>query len=265
MAVKLVVEGLVKRFGRFTLRVDKLVLNSGIHVIIGPNGSGKTTLLKILAGLLRPDKGRVTYEINNLTVDSYGVLKYASIVTTDMSLPNVWVADLLSIFLKTGQDSIKSIAREFNLESILDKRYDELSSGYKKRVQIAIALGKDTPILMLDEPFVNVDSRFISILEDKLLAMPSDRLILVVSHVPSRLLNKNIIYISDGRIAYSGRVKRVLEKLVDVAVEENNKVQWIGLDRVLSMTSLKVVGVRVNSIHELLEKVTSTRQTPMEA
>lgn len=225
MAVTLTVEGLVKRFRRFVLNVDKLVLSEDIHVLIGPNGSGKTVLLKTLAGLLRPDKGSIIYEIDGEEIRSLDVLPFVSLVTTDLELPNYTISKLLRLYGVDDASVVKDIALEFRIEKFLDKRYGELSSGYKKRVQLAIALSMPSKIIYLDEPFINVDSEYMGFLEEKILDL-RDKLVIVASHIPSILFRHNIIAIEDGRILYHGRIPNVVESMVEVTI--GNKTLSLG-------------------------------------
>ena len=226
MALRIVAENLQKRYRNFTLEVERLVLDEDIHVLVGPNGSGKTVLLRLLSGLARPSRGRITYEIEGVRLAPSQAMRYLSLVTANLQLPNYRVRDLLRIFL--GGEARRAV-EEFGLAAHLDKRYMELSSGYRKRVQLSIALTRPNPILFLDEPFVNVDPEIQNKLAEIIESLAPGRLILVATHVPTRLLRHNIIFIEDGRIKFQGRIPDILEKLVKVRVGTKTKT----LDEIL--------------------------------
>ena len=226
MALRIVAEGLQKKYRNFTLQVDRLTLEEGIHVLVGPNGSGKTVLLRLLAGLARPTRGRVTYEVDGETLTPSQAMRYIGTVTASLQLPNYRVRDLLHIFLGPRAEAA---AEDFGLDTHLDKKYMEISSGYRKRVQLAIALTKPNRILFLDEPFVNVDPEIQNTLAAMIESLAPNRLILVATHIPTRLLRHHSIFIEDGRIRFQGTIPGILEKLVEIRIGAKTKT----LDKIL--------------------------------
>ena len=216
MAVRVEARGVVKRYPRFALSVERLSAREGIHVVAGPNGSGKTVLLKLLAGVARPSRGSIEYLIDGEHVPASRVTGMVGLVGVGVRLPNWPVVRLLSYFLDIPLHDAGRVAREYLLAGYEWKKYDELSSGYKRRVQVAIALEREARILLLDEPFINVDSEYVGFLEERLLRLSRDRLIFVATHVPSRLLEHDLILLQDGRIVFTGRIPGLLTRLVSV-------------------------------------------------
>ena len=247
MAVKLEAKGMEKKYGRFTLKVDNLVLEEGIHVVIGPNGSGKTVLLKTITGLLKPNKGSVTLESPSGVYRGREVLRRASLVLTDIELPNWSVRELLEAYLHLTPGEAERVAGEFLLQGFLDKKYLELSSGYRKRVQTAIALNTEADLLVLDEPFINVDSQYVGFLEEKILGM-KDKVIVVASHVPTRLFEHDIIMLKNGRIIFRGVKPGLLEDLVEVTTETGA----IPISQLLKQCGVQG-SITIRPIHEIIE------------
>ena len=247
MAVKLEAKGIEKRYRRFTLKVDNLVLEEGIHVVIGPNGSGKTVLLKTITGLLRPNKGSVTLESPSGVYRGREVLKRASLVLTDIELPNWSVRELLEAYLHLTHGEAERLAGEFLLHGFLDKKYLELSSGYRKRVQTAIALNTEADLLVLDEPFINVDSQYVGFLEERILGMKG-KIVVVASHVPTRLFEHDIIMLKNGRIMFRGVKPGLLEDLVEVTSEGRT----IPISKLLEQCGIKG-SITIRPIHEIIE------------
>lgn len=121
----------------------------GLHCIAGPNGSGKTTLMRVLAGLTRPDDG---------TLDRPASLGYA------FQVPNVYpdltVRENLDVFQSlTGADRAwrAELVDRLRLTPELDRAARNLSGGFRKKLDLALALLKEPAVLVLDEPLADLD------------------------------------------------------------------------------------------------------------
>lgn len=250
MALKAVIKGLVKKFPKFTLSIDSLELVEGLHVLVGPNGSGKTVFLKLLTGVMRPSKGSIIYNLNGENVPSSRILPYAALVSTDVVLPNWKVRDLLEIY--AGDEDPEDVAESFMIKEFLNKKYYDLSSGYKKRVQIAIAMSLPVRVLLLDEPFINVDSQYVNFLEEKILNI-TGKLVVVASHIPTRLLEHDIIFINNGRILFSGKIPGIVKKLVEIETEKGG----ITLDDALTICGMDGE-IRIRSLQEVILEYSKT-------
>ncbi len=126
----------------------------GVHSIIGRSGIGKTTLLRLIAGLLPPQFGEVDIAPRGARISM--VSQYPSL------LPFRTVRGNLKLAVKVfGTESIYAFAVEmlgrFKLLNALDKYPSELSGGMKARVSLVKALSVKPQILLLDEPFANID------------------------------------------------------------------------------------------------------------
>ncbi|MCE4625932.1 MAG: ATP-binding cassette domain-containing protein [Desulfurococcales archaeon] len=251
MAIRVEARNVVKRYPRFTLTVERLTAETGIHVLVGPNGSGKTVLLRLLAGVARPSQGRIEYVIDGERLGADRVTGMVGLVGSGVSLPNWPVARLISYFLDIPLGEAARLAREYVLEGYEWKKYEELSSGYKRRVQVAIALERRSKILLLDEPFINVDSEYIGFLEEHLIRMAGEKLIVVATHVPSRLLEHNLILIRDGQIVFTGRIPNLLEEIVTVEADRE-----VSLHEVLNRCGVRG-RIRITPLQEALFRLAS--------
>ncbi len=130
--------------------------------IVGPSGCGKSTLLSLIAGLLKPGKGKIQFP----TKQPLGKKPIGYIFQFDALLPWRKVKGnlLLGLELNGGSDSqetekaINNYLATFNLDkSILEKYPSELSGGMRQRVAIIQSLMYDPQLMLLDEPFASLD------------------------------------------------------------------------------------------------------------
>lgn len=163
-----------------------------VSCLLGPSGCGKTTLLKLIAGLLSPDHGRIMLDDENITRVN-GNLRLdkhpAMMVFQDLGLfPHMKVAENVAYGL-----NLKSTARKQKVEQILaqldlkgySSRYPhELSGGQQQRIALARALVLDPQILLLDEPFANLDTALRQPLAEEILQLLRARgiITLLVTH-----------------------------------------------------------------------------------
>ncbi len=148
--------GLTKRYGeRVALREVGFAAAPGeLVAVIGPNGAGKTTLLSILAGIQRPDAGEVTRAPSEI-----GWVPQQPAVYSKLS-----VAENLRLFarLERVADVEAVVERMLAQTGLADRAGDELatlSGGNRQRVNIAVGLLAEPPVLLLDEPSSSLDPR----------------------------------------------------------------------------------------------------------
>lgn len=159
-APSLIVEGVAKSFGsRCAVRdVSFEVARGELLAIIGPNGAGKTTLLSMLGGIRVPDTGTVRQQGPNADKRIGWVPQQTAIYA------KLTVAQNLRLFarLEGVKDPDATVTRMLEQTALTDRADDELSSlsgGNKQRVNIAVGLLADPPVLLLDEPSAALDPR----------------------------------------------------------------------------------------------------------
>jgi ABC-type multidrug transport system ATPase subunit len=155
------VSNLVKRFGRFAaLRGVTAEFGAGrFQVILGDNGAGKTTLLRTLAGLSDPTSGTVSI-LGKTPHDAsreIGYMAHPSLLYDEMSgLENLrYFARLYEI---AGDGRCQQVIRAVGLDPELSRPVGKYSQGMRQRMSLARAILHDPKILLLDEPFSNVDA-----------------------------------------------------------------------------------------------------------
>lgn len=152
----LAADSLSKRFGdRLALSQVSFELQSGeLVAIIGPNGAGKTTLLSILAGVLDPSEGDITRSPREI-----GWVPQQAALYSKLS-----VAENLRLFARLEkvpdpEGAVRRMLEETALADRADEEVARLSGGNRQRVNIAIGLLSEPPVLLLDEPSASLDPR----------------------------------------------------------------------------------------------------------
>jgi heme ABC exporter ATP-binding subunit CcmA len=156
------VNNLIKQFGRFAaLRGVSAEFGAGkFYVILGDNGAGKTTLLRTLAGLASPTRGEVLIFGQSPAESSrvIGYMAHPSLLYDEMTgMENLrYFARLYGI---VSDESSAAAIRSVGLDPALTRTVGQYSQGMRQRMSLARALLHDPQILLLDEPFSNVDQR----------------------------------------------------------------------------------------------------------
>ncbi|MFS8098109.1 ABC transporter ATP-binding protein [Lentzea alba] len=166
-------EGLYKSFGKtHALEGAGLAVREGeIVAVMGPSGSGKSTLLHCIAGILPPDKGRVSYQDKDLTRMSdsdrselrrteFGfVFQFGQLVPELTCLENVALPLRLSgMKRKDAERAAKDWMARLEVDTVADQRPGETSGGQGQRVAVARALVTGPKVIFADEPTGALDS-----------------------------------------------------------------------------------------------------------
>ena len=167
-AVDVELSGIAKRFGATeVLRdIDLQVQRGELVCLLGPSGCGKTTLLRILAGLVAPDRGRVSIRGKDVTRTPPYARRIGLVFQNYALFPHMTVRDNVAFGLDARgvrePDTGQRIARALELLRLsgLERRYPrQLSGGQQQRVALARALVLNPDVLLLDEPLSNLDAR----------------------------------------------------------------------------------------------------------
>ncbi|MCL4144113.1 UNVERIFIED_CONTAM: hypothetical protein GTU68_026170 [Idotea baltica] len=167
--MKLRSEHLVKIYNKRTVvnQVSVEVNQGEIVGLLGPNGAGKTTSFYMIVGLIKPDKGNVYLDDQNITrLPMYkrakigiGYLPQEASVFRQLSVEDNIRAILEMTKLSKGEqkDKLGSLLEEFGLVKIRKNMGNILSGGERRRTEIARALANDPSFILLDEPFAGID------------------------------------------------------------------------------------------------------------
>ncbi len=163
--------------GPANLSIDVDIPKETLVAVCGPSGSGKTTLLKILAGLLKPDGGRLRVDGRTWIDIEHGIFlkpqkRPIGFVFQDYALfPNMSVRKNLEFAMDGGRDrkTLDEILEIMELGSLQARMPETLSGGQKQRVALARALARKPRLLLLDEPLAALDLEMREKIQDYLI------------------------------------------------------------------------------------------------
>ncbi|MGJ0124981.1 sulfate/molybdate ABC transporter ATP-binding protein [Campylobacter coli] len=195
--------------GKKQLELNTCLKANEITAIFGESGVGKTTLLKIIAGLIKPEFGRIEVG-DELWLDTQKNINLAiqkrkiGFVFQDYALfPNMSVKENIS-YAATSKQKAEELLSLMNLENLAKIYPKNLSGGQAQRVALARALAREPQILLLDEPLSALDFKMRSFLQDELVKILQHFKIttLLVSHDLAEIykLSHRILELSDGKI-----------------------------------------------------------------
>jgi molybdate transport system ATP-binding protein len=193
--------------------------------VVGPNGAGKSTVLSVVAGLLRPDTGRVRLDERVLTDDRTFVpphdRRVALLAQDPLLFPHLSVRDNVGFGPRSGgagrrtsREAADRWLAEVGAEELADRRLGQVSGGQAQRVALARALAAEPRLLLLDEPMAALDVAVQPALRQTLKRVLADRTTVLVTHdvLDALLLADRVVVMEGGRIVESGPTAEVLER-----------------------------------------------------
>jgi len=186
-------------------------LSSGrILALIGPNGAGKSSIMRILAGLVRPEKGQLILQ-GKLLPSPEAIHQEAGFFIEGPDFYTHLNAQQNLMLLKkirNAEQSVDELLQLVGLEHAATKKVRKFSSGMKQRLGIAQALLGNPSMLVLDEPFNGLDPEVKQEMMDLIrkLSEEENKAIMVSSHILSDLetLADDFVLLSEGRVQLAG-------------------------------------------------------------
>ena len=194
-----------------------------IFGLLGPNGAGKTTLMQMIATLMKPTSGQILIDGLSADKDLLEIHRKIGFLTNEikldpMSTPNNlfdFFAKLYDIPEKDLKDRKDESFARFGISPFADKRINELSTGMKQKISIAISLIHNPPVIIFDEPTNGLDILTSKQVTDYLKELRTKgHAIILSTHIFSVAedLCDEIAILVDGKIAAQGTVEELVKQ-----------------------------------------------------
>jgi ATP-binding cassette subfamily C protein LapB len=226
-------------------KISGVIGPKGLHCIVGRNGSGKSTLFKLLAGLYRPETGRILMDgadigqfprrqlskwIGYMPQD---VVMFTGSVRENivMGAPDAADDDVVAAAKLAGaHEAIAQLPDGYETE--IGEAGGKLSGGQRRRVSAARALIGDPPVILLDEPSGDMDGEAELALARGLRDLAKTHTILVATHSPSLLtIADSILVLDRGKVTLAGPARAVLAKLRELGARPTSGRQATGTEQ----------------------------------
>jgi ABC-type sulfate/molybdate transport systems ATPase subunit/ABC-type sulfate transport system permease component len=201
--------------GTFRLRVAHPE-NSHRVAVVGPSGSGKSVTLRVLAGLLGPDAGTVTYGDLDVSRTAPERRRVGYVPQGFGLIPGrtVWQQAVFGVHADPARAAWW--LETLHLDGLLDRLPEQLSGGQRQRASLARALAGDPRVVLLDEPFSALDAPVRSELRREMRRLQRDVNLstVLVTHDPEEaaMLADEIMVVSDGQVLQSGSCREVYQR-----------------------------------------------------
>jgi NitT/TauT family transport system ATP-binding protein len=201
------------------LDVDFTVRDGEFVSLLGPSGCGKTTVMNLMAGLLQPTQGELTFDgepVNGINRRVGYMTQKDSLMPWRTVYNNVRIAlELRHIKRRDAADLVDKAITLVGLDGFKKHYPHQLSGGMRKRVLLARTLVYEPPVLLMDEPFGNLDAQLKMILQVELMRIWSTRrptIVFVTHDIEEAILLSDRIFVFGAR---PGQIKAVLDVKFD--------------------------------------------------
>lgn len=222
--MELKTEHLSKRFkDKQAVNDVSLTLTSGIWGLLGANGAGKTTLMRMIAGIMAPTEGEISFDGTNIRKMGeayralFGFLPQDFGYSRDFTVKDYleYMAALKDVPPRETGKKINQLLDVLTLSDVKHKKIAKLSGGMKRRVGIAQAMLNDPKVLIMDEPTAGLDPgervRFRNFISE----FSHERIVLISTHIVSDIeyiATRNAI-MKDGRIVDVGTTDELVREI----------------------------------------------------
>lgn len=198
----------------FSLKLEK----GSVFGLLGKNGTGKSTLLYLMAGLLRPQSGKVYYRGVDVSLRYPLTLQDMFIVPEEFSLPGVSLKQYVKLnapfYPRFSRELLNNCLRDFDMDENI--HLGELSMGQKKKAFMCFALAANTSLLMMDEPSNGLDipskSQFRKVIAT---GMSEEKSVIISTHQVRDIdsLLDHVVVMDGSKVLLNESVARICEKL----------------------------------------------------
>ncbi len=219
-------QNLVKEYGgKVVVNGLSIQVNQGEVVgLLGPNGAGKTTAFYMTIGLIRPDKGRVFFKGQDITKYpiherarlGMGYLAQEPSVFRHLSVEEniLCILETLPLTPQERTSRLTSLLQELHLEKLAKKKAPSLPGGERRRLEITRSLVTEPSLLLLDEPFANIDPIAVADVKQIIRHLKLRGIsILITDHNAREIFSivDRSYLVRDGKVLMAGSVDQLLQ------------------------------------------------------
>lgn len=209
--------------GKFAVNDFSLELTEGVYGLLGPNGSGKTTLMRVMVDILKPSRGRILVDGEDIRMMGYRYRDLLGYLPQNFGVYKNFTAQRFLMYIASlkglsKKQALKKTSELLELVNLFDfgaKKISTFSGGMKQRLGIAQALLNDPKILVLDEPTAGLDPteriRFRNLLSE----ISGKKIVLLSTHIVSDIeyIAKEVIMIKKGELIIKDDPQKILQKI----------------------------------------------------
>lgn len=191
--------------------------------LLGPNGAGKTTAFYLTIGLIRPDKGQIMFLDEDVTKQpvhqrakmGMGYLAQEPSIFRQLTVEQniLCILETLPISKSERKYRLEKLLEELNLEKLAKKRAATLSGGERRRLEITRSLVTNPTLLLLDEPFANIDPITIREVKQLIRHLKSKNISILITDHNAREVSSIVDHsylIQDGKVTHAGTIPELL-------------------------------------------------------
>lgn len=204
-------------------------LKPGVYGLLGANGSGKTTLFRILCGLMKPTRGDVQYNQQNILREAENFRCILGFLPQDFRYyPDfsglkfmLYIASLKGLNRKVAKKKCKELLELVGLSDVQNRKIKTYSGGMKQRLGIAQAMINDPEVLVLDEPTVGLDPKERVRFRNLLSSFSEEKIVILSTHIVSDVeyISDEILILKQGSLINRGTPQKLVQE-IDGAVWE---------------------------------------------
>lgn len=222
--MKLEIRNVTKNFDQ-TVALNNISLNltAGVYGLLGSNGSGKTTLFRLICGITKPDKGKILYNNEDITLHGESFRTVLGFLPQEFSYYAdfsglkcmLYIAALKGVTGKLAKKRCLELLNLVGLSDVRNQKIKKYSGGMKRRLGIAQALINDLEVLILDEPTVGLDPKERVRFRNLISSISKNKIILLSTHIVSDVeyISDEIILLNQGTIQEQSSVADLLIKI----------------------------------------------------
>lgn len=263
----IVVENLIKHYGpRYALNGVSFKAEKGQVVgLLGPNGAGKTTTLRILASVIRPDRGAVKLDGVDISQDPVKFRgKVGYLPEHNPLYPELNARDFLRFVAKAKsaeESEVSRVIKACGLDEVARRPVAKLSKGFRQRLGLAQAVIGQPELLILDEPTDGLDPRQIVEIRELIRKQAADSCVIVSSHVLAEIeqLCDRVVILNNGTVVADAATAEltvksgpeVLVRLsggIDEAIRRLNALPGVRTVRSFANDALVVAGDNADAL-----------------